>query len=96
MPRYAVLLPVVIAFLVGAVPALAWTWPVDGPVLQQFTFGDDPYAGGQHRGIDVGASPGTPVLAPSAGTITFSGSVPGGGRTVTRGPASTVSATTLA
>jgi hypothetical protein len=83
MPRYAVLLPVVIAFLVGAVPALAWTWPVDGPVLQQFTFGDDPYAGGQHRGIDVGASPGTPVLAPSTGTISFSGSVPGGGRTVT-------------
>ena len=83
MPRLAVLLPVVIAFLVGAPPALAWTWPVGGPVLQHFQIGDDPYAGGQHRGIDIGAAAGTPVLAPAAGLVSFAGTVPGGGRTIT-------------
>jgi hypothetical protein len=36
--------------------AHAWTWPVDGPVLRPFAFGSDPYAGGQHRGIDVGGA----------------------------------------
>ena len=34
--------------------AQAWTWPIDGPVLRPFVFGSDPYAAGQHRGIDVG------------------------------------------
>jgi hypothetical protein len=61
----------------------AWTWPVDGPVLRPFTFGADPYAGGQHRGIDVGAPVGSLVAAPAAGTVSFTGSVPGGGRAVT-------------
>jgi hypothetical protein len=61
----------------------AWTWPVDGPVLRPFTFGANPYAGGQHRGIDVGAPVGSLVAAPAAGTVSFTGSVPGGGRAVT-------------
>jgi hypothetical protein len=78
-----VLLPVLLATLVGAPPALAWTWPSDGPVLQPFTFGDDPYAAGQHRGIDVAGTPGSPVRAPAQGSVTFAGTVPGGGRTVT-------------
>lgn len=77
------LLPVLIAFQAGAPPALAWTWPVDGPVLRPFALGDDPYAAGQHRGIDVAAAPGTDVRSPASGTITFAGTVPGGGRTVT-------------
>ena len=83
MNRYLVLLPVLVAFLVGAAPATAWTWPVGGPVLQQFQLGDDPYAADQHRGIDVGGASGVPVRAPAAGTVTFAGTVPGGGRTVT-------------
>lgn len=83
MKSLVALLPVLIAFQAGAPPALAWTWPVDGPVLRPFALGDDPYAAGQHRGIDVGAAPGSPVLAPAAGTVTFAGTVPGGGRTVT-------------
>ena len=83
MKRLVALLPVLIAFQAGAPPALAWTWPVDGPVLQAFVFGDDPYAAGQHRGIDVAAEAGAPVRAPAAGTVTFAGTVPGGGRTVT-------------
>ena len=60
MNRYLVLLPVLVAFLVGAAPATAWTWPVGGPVLQQFQLGDDPYAADQHRGIDVGGASGVP------------------------------------
>lgn len=82
--RRLVLLPALLAFLVvGAPPALAWTWPVDGPVLQPFLLGGDPYASGQHRGIDVGSADGTPVLAPASGTVTFAGTVPGGGRSIT-------------
>jgi hypothetical protein len=64
-------------------PALAWAWPVDGPVLRPFVLGDDPYAGGQHRGIDIGAPSGTPVRAPAAGTVSFAGTVPTGGKTIT-------------
>jgi hypothetical protein len=83
MRKIVVLLPVLVTFLVGAAPASAWTWPVTGPVLQPFVLGDDPYAGGQHRGIDVAAEEGAAVVAPAGGVVTFAGSVPGGGRTVT-------------
>jgi hypothetical protein len=83
MKRVLALLPVLLALQVGVSPALAWTWPVDGPVLRPFAFDpDSPYAGGQHRGIDVGAPAGTPVLAPVAGTVSFAGGVPGGGLTL--------------
>jgi Peptidase family M23 len=83
MKRLALLLPVLVALQVGVQPALAWTWPVDGPVLRPFVLGDDPYAGGQHRGIDIGAPSGTPVRAPAAGSVSFAGTVPKGGKTVT-------------
>ena len=79
----AALLPVVLAFWVGAVPALAWTWPADGPVLEHFAIAENPYQQGQHRGIDVGVSPGDPVLAPASGVVSFAGFVPDGGRTLT-------------
>jgi hypothetical protein len=83
MKRVLALLPVLLAFQVGVSPALAWTWPVSGPVLQPFSFNpDDPYAGGHHRGIDIGAPAGTAVVAPAAGTVSFAGTVPGGGLTV--------------
>ncbi len=83
MRRIGVLLPVLLAFQAGVPPALAWTWPVGGPVLQYFKLGDDPYAGGQHRGIDISAPAGAAVVAPAAGAVSFAGTVPGGGRTVT-------------
>jgi Peptidase family M23 len=83
MKRVVILLPVLLALQVGVQPALAWTWPVDGPVLRPFTMGDDPYGAGQHRGLDIGAQSGAAVHAPAGGTVTFAGSVPGGGRTVT-------------
>ncbi len=83
MKRLLALLPALIAFQAGAPPALAWTWPAEGPVLRPFVFGVDPYAGGQHRGIDVGGEAGAPVRSPAAGVVSFAGAVPGGGRTVT-------------
>ncbi len=61
------------AALVIAPTAGAWTWPVKGPILQKFVLGDDPYAAGQHRGIDIGAGAGEPVLAPASGTVSFAG-----------------------
>ncbi len=83
MRHRLVLLPVLLATLVCAPPALAWTWPQDGPVLQPFVLGGDPYAAGQHRGIDVAGPPGAAVRAPTSGTVSFAGFVPSGGRTVT-------------
>jgi hypothetical protein len=83
MKRVVILLPVLLALQVGVQPALAWTWPVEGPVLQPFTIANDPYRAGQHRGLDTGAQPGAPVRAPAAGTVSFAGTAPGGGRTVT-------------
>jgi hypothetical protein len=74
---------VVLTALAVTPAAHAWTWPGDGPVLRPFVLGDDPYAGGQHRGVDIGAEVGAAVLAPAAGTVSFVGSVPGGGRAIT-------------
>jgi peptidase M23-like protein len=83
MRRLVLLLPVLVALQAGVPPALAWAWPVDGPVLRPFVLGDDPYAGGQHRGVDIGAAPREPVRAPAAGDVTFAGTVPTGGKTLT-------------
>ena len=83
MKRLVALLPVLIAFQAGVPPALAWTWPADGPVLRPFVLGDDPYAGGQHRGVDVAARR-EPGAAPCGRqSSSFAGTVPDGGRTVT-------------
>jgi peptidoglycan LD-endopeptidase LytH len=63
--------------------ASAWTWPVDGPVLRPFQFDrSHPYAAGQHRGLDIGAEAGARVRAPVGGVVSFAGSVPNGGKTV--------------
>ena len=81
MRRIGVL--VVCALLFPAASARAWSWPVDGPVLQPFVFDRaHPYAGGQHRGIDIGAPAGVTVAAPAEGVVSFAGTVPGGGKTV--------------
>jgi hypothetical protein len=69
--------------LIWAPGAGAWTWPADGVVLQPFSLGSNPYAGGQHRGVDIAASDGSAILAPAGGTVAFAGTVPGGGKTVT-------------
>ncbi len=73
----------VLASLAVAPAADAWTWPVDGPVVRPFSLSADPYVGGQHRGVDVGATVGSEVRVPAAGTVSFAGAVPGGGRALT-------------
>lgn len=67
--------------LLGPAPAPAraagdWTWPVVGPVIRAFDPPDSPYGSG-HRGIDIAAAPGTIVVAPASGTVTFAGPVGG-------------------
>src|SRR5438552_17416895 len=63
--------------------ARAWVWPVDGPVLRPFSFDHaHPFAGGQHRGVDLGAPTGAKVVAPADGVVSFAGTVPTGGKTV--------------
>jgi len=79
--RFVVALLFALALPVSA--AQAWTWPVDGPVVRPFSFDRaHPYAAGQHRGVDLGAPAGANVLAPAAGLVSFAGTVPGGGKTV--------------
>jgi hypothetical protein len=58
---------------------------VEGTVLQPFSYDEaHPYAAGQHRGIDIGAdAAGERVVAPATGTVSFAGSVPSGGESVT-------------
>src|SRR6478672_1625620 len=75
---------IVCAVALAVVPsAAAWTWPVKGPVLQKFTMGDDPYAAGQHRGIDIGAPLGAAVSSAVSGKVSFAGTVPVSGKCVT-------------
>jgi hypothetical protein len=72
-------------FLAWTPAAYAWSWPVQGPVLQPFVYDEaHPYAAGQHRGVDIGAdAAGETVVAPAAGTVSFAGTVPTNGRSVT-------------
>ncbi len=75
---------VIIAALAVTGPARAWTWPASGPVLMPFSFDPNhPYAAGQHRGIDVGGVSGETILAPAGGVISFAGTVPGSGKSIT-------------
>jgi hypothetical protein len=72
-------------FLVWTPVAQAWSWPVQGPVLQGFAYDEShPYASGQHRGIDIGAdATGESVVAPAGGTVSFAGTVPTNGKSIT-------------
>jgi hypothetical protein len=79
--RFGVLILCALALPVGT--ARAWTWPVEGLVARGFSFDHDhPYAAGQHRGIDVLALIGENVLAPATGIVSFAGTVPSGGKTI--------------
>ncbi|HEX6583770.1 MAG TPA: peptidoglycan DD-metalloendopeptidase family protein [Thermoleophilaceae bacterium] len=60
----------------------SWTWPVRGDVITPYRNGSDPYAAGQHRGIDIRAAVGTPVLAAAAGEVRFAGTAGSSGLTV--------------
>ena len=53
-----------------------WSWPVASPrsIQRPFEAPATQYSSG-HRGIDITASRGTPIMAPATGTIYFSGRV---------------------
>jgi Peptidase family M23 len=72
-------------FLTWTPVAHAWSWPVQGPVVQGFAYDNaNPYASGQHRGIDIGAdASGESVIAPASGTVSFAGTVPTNGKSIT-------------
>jgi Peptidase family M23 len=81
------LLLVLTAFLalaaVLAAPAQAgWIWPVRGEVITPYRNGSDPYAAGQHRGIDIAAAVGTTVVAAAGGEVRFAGTAGTSGLTV--------------
>jgi hypothetical protein len=72
-----------IAFLALAPSAhAAWVWPVTGDVITPYRNGTDPYASGQHRGIDIAAASGAPVVAAAAGEVRFAGTAGSSGLTV--------------
>jgi peptidase M23-like protein len=68
--------------LTGTALADDWRWPVRGPVLTAYRNGDDPYAAGQHRGVDIEAPVGSRVVAAVGGTVTFVGVAGSSGLTV--------------
>ena len=86
MARISLLLVCSALFLsVAATPARAagsWAWPVRGDLITSYRNGADPYAGGQHRGIDIASPVGRAVAAPTAGRITFAGTAGSSGLTV--------------
>jgi murein DD-endopeptidase MepM/ murein hydrolase activator NlpD len=63
-----------------SVPAVGRFWPVGvrPPVLRGWEPPATVYGPG-HRGVDLGASPGTPVRTVAAGRVSFAGSVAGTG-----------------
>jgi murein DD-endopeptidase MepM/ murein hydrolase activator NlpD len=66
-----------------AVGAGSWTWPLRGEVITPYRNGADPYAAGQHRGVDIAGRVGAPVVAATGGSVRFVGSVGWSGLTVT-------------
>ena len=72
-----------LASLVPASPALgAWTWPLRGEVITPYLNGDDPYAAGQHRGVDIAGPVGAPVVSAAPGLVRFAGTAGSSGLTV--------------
>jgi len=74
--KWLILAAAVLLSLVLSPCASAWTWPVDGTVLRPFVAEGDPYAGGQHRGIDIAARAGADVRSAATGVVAFVGQLP--------------------
>ena len=83
MTRLAAAVPLAVAALL-ALPSpvlAAWAWPVQGEVITGFRNGDDPYAAGQHRGIDIAGEVGARVVAAAPGLVRFAGTAGSSGVT---------------
>lgn len=66
---------VITVVILGMSPGERWITPLPGPVIERiFDLRNGPYQAG-HRGLDLQARQGDTVLAPSDGTVTFSGTV---------------------
>jgi hypothetical protein len=80
---FAVALAIALTLLaVPATAGAAWVWPVKGEVITPYRNGTDPYAAGQHRGIDIAAAVGTPVVAAAGGEVRFAGTAGTSGLTI--------------
>jgi hypothetical protein len=82
MTRRALVATVVAVLLIAAPARADWVWPVSGKVITPYRNGDDPYAAGQHRGIDIAAALGTSVVAAASGEVRFAGTAGFSGVTV--------------
>ncbi len=84
LPAAVTGLLVTVAGLLAAAPeavaGASWGWPLAPrpQVAARFVAPAGPYAPG-HRGVDLVAPAGAPVLAPAAGTVAFAGRVAGRG-----------------
>jgi Peptidase family M23 len=67
----------------AAALALVLADPVAGGVAAGFDVGGNPFAGGQHRGVDLAAPPGATVKAACGGRVVVAGRVGSSGRLVT-------------
>ncbi len=76
------LLTFVAIFAIAGPAEAAWVWPVAGEVITPYRNGNDPYASGQHRGIDIAAPVGAPVVAAAGGEVRFAGTAGSSGLTV--------------
>jgi hypothetical protein len=55
--------------------AARWRPPVPGQPTRLFALGPDPFARGQHRGVDLDAAPGEVVRSACGGRVVFAGRV---------------------
>ena len=69
----------IVAAVVAAPASPHWTAPVPGAPTRLFALRPDPFARGQHRGVDLDAAPGDRVRSACAGRVVFSGTVAGTG-----------------
>ncbi|HEX8123580.1 MAG TPA: M23 family metallopeptidase [Solirubrobacteraceae bacterium] len=77
------LLLVLLLALAAPSAAVPWRWPLDGTVVTPFHVKANPFAAGQHRGIDIAAATGEAVRSACAGRVTFAGRIPGRAHVVT-------------
>jgi hypothetical protein len=84
MNRLVSILAMALAVMLALSPAAsaAWSWPLRGEVITPYRNGDDPYAAGQHRGIDIAGPIGASVGAAAAGVVRFAGVAGSSGLTV--------------